>query len=196
MNNLKIILATTSPYRQQAFGMLGLDFVVESSNIDEDFKGRPFAPDELVGQLSQLKAESVAKNHPNGIVLGFDSVGWFNNSILEKPKSKKEAFKRLKLLSGNNFDFYTGIHIINVPSNKVLSKIVKTKVSLRKLTDLEIQKYLDQDASYNTYAPGFDPLEHFSSSFVKRIEGSYNNLLRGIPLETTVEMLKEIGTVI
>lgn len=192
MNILKIILATTSPYRQQAFEMLGLDFVAEGSDIDEDFEGRPSSPDELVKLLSRLKAESVAKNHSEGIVIGFDSVGWLNDSILEKLKSREEASNRLKSLSGNKFDFYTGVHIINVSDGKVLSRVVKTAVDLRRLTDSEIEKYLDQDSHYNTYALGFDPLGHFSSSFVEKIEGSYNNLLRGIPLEVIVEMLKEI----
>lgn len=192
-NNSKIILATTSPYRQQAFEMLGLDFVAEGSNIDEDFEGRPSAPNDLVKQLSKLKAESVVKNHSEGVIIGFDSVGWFNNFILEKPKSREEAFSRLKSLSGNSFDFYTGVHIINISDSKVLSKVVKTIVDLRELTDSEIDKYLKQDSNYNTYALGFDPLGHFSSSFVEKIEGSYNNLLRGIPLEAIVEILKEMG---
>lgn len=193
MNNSKIILATTSPYRQQAFDMLGLDFVAEDSDIDEDFKGRPSAPDELVKQLSKLKAESVAKKHSEGVIIGFDSVGWLDNSVLEKPKSREEAFNRLKSLSGNNFDFYTGVHIINIYDGKILSRVVKTSVDLRELTDSEIDKYLDQDSNYNTYALGFDPLGHFSSSFVEKIEGSYNNLLRGIPLEVIVAILKEMG---
>jgi len=193
MKNPKIILATTSPHRQQALEMLGLDFIAEGSDIDENFEGRPSIPDDLVKQLSKLKAESVAKNHSEGIIIGFDSVGWFDNSILEKPKSREEVFDRLKSLSGNNFDFYTGVHIINVSDNKVVSRVVKTAVDLRELTDSEIDKYLDQDSNYNTYALGFDPLGHFSSSFVEKIEGSYNNLLRGIPLEVIVEMLKEIG---
>lgn len=193
MQSNRIILATTSPYRQQAFEMLGLDFVAEGSDIDENFDDRPATPEELVKQLSRLKAESVAKNHSEGIVIGFDSVGWFNDSILEKPKSREDAFSRLKLLSSNKFDFCTGVHIINVSENKALTRVVKTAVDLRKLTDSEISKYLDQDSNFNTYALGFDPLGHYSSSFVKSIEGSYNNLLRGIPLEEIVEMLKEIG---
>jgi len=193
MNKFKIILATTSPHRQKAFEMLELDFAAEGSDIDEDFEGRPTTPDELVKQLSKLKAESVAKNHSEGIIVGFDSVGWFDNSILEKPKSREESFNRLQSLSSNSFNFYTGVHIINVSDGKVLSRVVKTTVEMRELTDAEIDKYLDQDPKYNTYALGFDPLGHFSSSFVEKIEGSYNNLLRGIPLEVIVAILKEMG---
>jgi septum formation protein len=191
--NPKIILATTSPYRKEAFEMLGLKFIAEDSNVDENFEGRSAAPEKLVGQLSKMKAESVAKNHPDRVIIGFDSVGWFRDAILEKPKSKDEALERLKVLSGNSFQFYTGVHIINNVSNQTLSRVVATNVEMRAMSESEIKKYLNQDSNFNTYALGFDPLGHLSSSFVQKIEGSYNNLLRGIPLETIVEMLKGMG---
>jgi len=188
----KIILATTSPYRKETFGYLGIPFEAEGSNIDESQLERN-NPEELTKQLSKLKAEAVAKNHSDAIVIGMDSVTYFNGKILEKPKSKEEAFKRLKALSGKEHQFYTGIHIINTASKKTLSKIVITDVFMRELSDEEINKYLEEDPNFNTYALGYDPVKHISASFVKEIKGSYYNLLGGIPLETIVEMLKEIG---
>ncbi len=188
----KIILGTTSPYRRETFGYLGIPFEVEGSNVDESQLERN-NPEELIKELSKLKAEAVAKNHSDAIIIGMDSVTYFNGQILEKPKSKEEDFQRLKALSGNNHQFYTGIHMINIISGKVLSKIVKTNVFMRELSDKEINKYLDEDPNFNTYALGYDPVKHISSSFVKKIEGSYYNLLGGIPLETIIEMLREIG---
>lgn len=188
----KIILATTSPYRIQAFKFLDIDFIAEASKVDESVVDRN-NPEELVKELSKLKAGAVAKNHSDGIVIGMDSVGLFNGKILEKPKSREEGFERLKSLSGNNHEFYTGIHIINTASNKVVSKVVKTEIKLRKFSDKEINFYLDRDKAFNTYALGYDPLEHYSSTFAEKIEGSYNNFLRGIPLEAIVELLQEAG---
>jgi len=189
----KIILATSSPYRQEAFRFLGLDFVAQSSDIDEYFNGRPDSPEELVLCLAKIKAEAVAKKYDIGIVIGFDSIGWFNGQVLEKPKSREEAFKRLKFLSGNTHQFYTGVYMINLESKKEIFKSAVTNVEIRNLLDSEINKYLDQDSRFNTYALGYDPLEHYSSTFVRKIEGSYNNLTRGIPLEMIVEMLFDIG---
>lgn len=188
----KIILATTSPYRKETFGYLGIPFETEGSNVDETKLERN-DPEELVRNLSKLKAEAVAKNHSDTIVIGMDSVTYFNGQILEKPKSKEEDFQRLKTLSGKSHQFYTGIHMINTSSDKALSKIVKTNVFMRELSEEEINKYLNEDPNFNTYALGYDPVKHYSASFVKKIEGSYYNLLGGIPLETIVEMLKEIG---
>ena len=188
----RIILATTSPYRREIFGYLGIDFEAEGSKLDESQIERN-NPEELVKQLSKLKAEAVAKNYSEAIVIGMDSVTYFNGQILEKPKSKEEAFQRLKSLSGNNHQFYTGIYMVNTASNKAISRIVKTEIFMRKLSEREINKYLDEDPNFNTYALGYDPVKHISASFVQKIEGSYYNLLGGIPLEVIVEMLSEIG---
>ncbi len=188
----KIILATTSPYRIEAFKFLGVDFEAEGSKVDESQAERQ-DPEELVKTLSELKAEAVVKNHSDAIVIGMDSIGCFNGKILEKPKSKQEAFERLKSLSGNKFEFYTGIYIINTSTKATVSKIVKSELFMRELSEGEINRYLEQDPRYNTYALGFDPLEKVSSSFIAKLVGSYNNVLRGIPLEVVLKMLPEVG---
>lgn len=188
---MKIILATKSPYRKEVFAYLGIPFESEGSEVDESQLERN-DPEELVRNLSKLKAEAVAGKHQDAVVIGMDSVAYFNGQILEKPESREEDFQRLKSFSGNEHQFYTGIHIINTASNKTLSKIVKTDVFMRELSEKEINKYLDEDPYFNTYALGYDPLKHFSSSFVRRIDGSYYNLLSGIPLETIIEMLSKI----
>ncbi len=188
----KIILATVSPYRREAFKFLGIDFEAEGSEVDESQEERN-NPEELVKNLSKLKAEAVAKKHSDAIVIGMDSVGYFNGQILEKPKSREEAFQRLKSLSGNNHQYYTGIHMVNTVSNKTISKVVKTEVFIRNLSEREINKYLEEDPNFNTHALGYNPLGYYSSTFVKGINGSYNNLTRHIPLEVIVEMLPEVG---
>ncbi len=188
----QIILATASPYRQEAFRFLDLNFVAQGSDIDEYFEWRPDSPQELVLCLAKLKAEAIIKNYDKGIIIGFDSVGLLNWQVLEKPKSRKEAFERLQALSGDKHQLYTGIYMKNLDTGKELSKHAITDAEMRKLSDIEINKYLDQDSRFKTYALGYDTLSHYSSTFVIRIEGSYNNLTRGIPLETIMEMLFEI----
>ena len=188
----KIILATTSPYRIAAFKFLGLEFEAEGSMVDESQTERK-NPEALVRTLSQLKAEAVAERRPDCFVVGMDSVGCFKGKILEKPKSKTEAFERLKKLSGNKFEFYTGIHLINTSNRAVVARVVKSELLMRKLSEKEINQYLEQDSHYYTYALGFDPLEHISSSFIAKLTGSYNNILRGIPLEVIKSMLSEVG---
>jgi len=188
----KIILATTSPYRKEAFGFLGIDFETEGSKVDES-KVEMNNPKELVQQLSKLKAEAIAKNHPGAIVIGMDSVGYSNGKILEKPKSREEAFQRLKNLSGKSYEFYTGVYMVNILTRKAATKVVKSKVFMRKFSDDDIKRYLDEDPDYNKYAHGYDIKNKISSSFVSKINGSYNSALMGIPLEVLPKMLSEIG---
>lgn len=193
----RIILATTSPYRKRAFEMLGISFESMGSNVEEYFDGRPDDPEALVLHLAKLKAEAVALgNKGASTIIGFDSVGWFGGKVLEKPQTRVEMFERLRAMSGNYYQFYTGIHIIDFSlddGQKILSKVVKTDIVMRNLADAEINWYLNQDPNFKTYAQGYDPLETYGSTFIKEIHGSYNNPLRGIPLEVIVEMLKEVG---
>jgi septum formation protein len=190
---MKIILATTSPYRRRAFKELGLKFSCVASKISEKFSNRPANPRQLVRKLARLKAKAVANKYPNDLVVGCDSVGWFRDKILEKPKSKEEEFKRMKMLSGNEFKFYTGVCIIKKQSDEVSERVVETKIRMRKISAAEIEKYLAQDPNYKTYAMGFDPFKHYSSTFIRRIMGSHNNFLVGFPLEEVMEMLFDFG---
>lgn len=190
---MKIILATASPYRKRAFASLGIGFEAEGSGIEENFEGRPESPEELVLALAKKKAEVVARKHNEGIVIGFDSVGLFEGAVLEKPKSEKELFERLKDLSGKSHEFITGVHMINISLKETLAKVVKTKAFFRVLKDDEIRRYIREDPDYGTFAVGYDPWNHISSSFAERIEGSYHNLISGVPLEAIVEMLYEMG---
>jgi septum formation protein len=187
----KLVLATTSIPRKQAFDELGIPYETTGSHVDERFKERPTNPKDLVLLLARLKAETVAKKRPDSIVIGFDSVGSFNGQILEKPESKQEAYERLQNFSGNSYKFFTGICLIE--KDYCESKLVETNVWMRELDKEEIIKYLKQDENFNRYALGFDPLNTFGASFIKKIEGSYNNILRGIPLELIVEMIKKRG---
>jgi len=188
----KIILATTSPYRKEVFGYLGIPFEAEGSNLDESQAERN-NPEELVKTLSKLKTDSVAKNHLDAIVIGLDSVGFFEGKILEKPKSKEEAFQRLRSLSGKKYDFYTGVYMVNTSTQKSITRVVKTEVFMRKLSDSEINRYSDQDPNYNKYAHGYDIKNYASSTFPAKLVGSYTNALMGIPVEVIIEMLPEIG---
>lgn len=188
----KIILATGSPYRKKAFKMLGVPFSSRASRLHEEYYNRPENPIKLVEELARKKAALVAKKYKNGIIVGFDSVGYFQNKILEKPKNREEAYERLIIMSGKNFQFYTGICLINAKTGKKYERVAGTDADMRNIGTREIAKYLDEDPRFTTYALGFDPLNHSSASFIKKIEGSYNNIIYGLPLELTAEMLDNL----
>jgi septum formation protein len=188
MNN-NIILATTSKPRINAFKSLGIKFTHEDSKIDEKNLKRPKEPNKLVKYLATLKAQSVSKNHMEGLVIGADSIGLFKGKILEKPASKREAFKRLKELSGKTCYLYTGVCIINIKDKKKVTKFLKTQINMRRISEKEINMYLHKYKSYSNYALGFSTIDTLSTTFIREIKGSYHNTISGLPLELIIQML-------
>ena len=188
---IQLILGTTSQGRKDLFEQLGVNFISKGSNIDEYFENRPQNPKDLCLALSKLKAENVAQSFSEGLVLGFDTVALFENTILEKPKSRKEQYERLKRISGKKLEVYTGIYIIDIKGHRSLSKVISTEAHIRDLKENEINNYLNTDSNYDKFTLGFDPLNSLSSTFTRNINGSYLNYIRGIPLEAIIEMLYE-----
>ncbi|MBU0976683.1 MAG: Maf family protein [Patescibacteria group bacterium] len=188
----KIVLATTSKFRIKAFELLGLDFTALPSEIDEKSIERPKDPKELVLFLSKLKAESLARNLSKEIVIGCDTVGVFENQILEKVETN-EARERLISMSGKEFSLITGIYMVNLQTKQSCQKIVQTNCKMRNYSVSEVKKYLSQDKEVVSYAISFAPGGLYSCTFIESISGSYNNLTKGIPLEKIVEMLAEVG---
>jgi len=188
----KIILATASKHRIEGFKHLGLEFLSEKSNIEEHIDGRPDDPEELVKCLSRLKAEAVKKNHPDGIVMGFDSVGYFEGQILEKPQSREEAFDRLSKLSGKDHEFITGVHMINIKNRTQLQRVVSTHITFRDLLEESIDRYLNDSEDYRTRALGYSPFTGISSTFPRLITGNFSNLAYGIPLDNVIEMYERL----
>jgi len=89
----KIVLATSSPHRKEVFKLFGVDFISEASNINENVIDRPTAPQELVLYLARLKANKVSKKYDKEIIIGLDTVGFFQGNVLEKPRSREEAVR-------------------------------------------------------------------------------------------------------
>ena len=183
-----IILASASPYKKAAMEKTGLSFTaIDSETEEKDLPRRD--PYDLVKTLSKRKAKAVFEKHPDAIVIGIDSVAHHQGAILEKPKDKEEAKKRLKRLSGQEHDAITGVTVTS--KDKTETKVVETKIRFRQLDDEEIEAYVEQDPDVTSYCLGYDPEGVTSSTFIESITGSYHNLLTGAPIETIHQMVKE-----
>ncbi len=189
---MKIVLATTSQYRIEAMRLTGIHFKSKASDVEEYSNGRPKGPADLVKYLSRLKAEAVAKDCLDSLVIGMDTVVHFEGKVLEKPQSYKEAFERLKKYSsGGMQELFTGITMINTKTGKISQRVVVSGVRFREISEKEIRQYLKEDPKYNTYAFGYDALGHISSTFINYLEGDPNNILKGIPIATVIEMIRQ-----
>lgn len=184
---MNLILASQSPRRQELLSLISNKFKVIPANINETL---PPDIDIYYGPefLSVKKAESIAANHPNSLVIGADTGVFINNKILGKPANTAEASEMLNLLSGKTHLVITGCALFF--RNRHLSFSEKTEVEFYKLTQSEIDNYISTGSPMDK--AGAYGIQDSGCLFVKRISGDYFNVV-GLP----VAMLnKQINTLI
>ena len=184
-----IILASASPRRKELLEQIGLKFEVEPSNYEENLNSE-LEPRELAKSLSLKKAELVARNRKDALVIAADTFVVLEGKILGKPQTETIARKMLEAISGKQHSVITGFTIIDTGSHKALSRSVATKVYIRKLTSNEIDAYVKSKEPLDK--AGAYAIQGLGSVIVEKIEGDYFNVV-GLPLSALSESLKEFG---
>jgi len=188
----KIILASTSPRRKELLENAGLIFEVAPCDYEEDMT-LDLMPDELAKFLSKGKAESVAKNFEDAIIISADTFVSFQNKVIGKPHTEEKAKITLRTLSGNTHSVFTGFTIIDTKKEKSISKVVETKVTFKELSDEMIDDYI-KNGNPLKYAGSYT-LNDIADKFIERIEGDSSNII-GLPVDTVMETLKEFGIIV
>ena len=182
---MSYILASQSPRRRELLSVITDDFTVIPSNVEE------IVPDEIEildspEYLAKIKALDIAKEYPDDIVIGADTSVFLGDFILGKPTDRKHAYQMLKALSGNTHVVITGCAIVK--GNKCESFSVKSEVEFFKLTEEEINAYLDTDEPYDK--AGSYGIQAKGALLVKEIRGDYFNIV-GLPIGELNRRLKE-----
>ena len=186
-NNYKIILASKSPRRADILKMIGVNFKVESSNINEEINQK-FNQNEVPINLSKAKAEKISHKYPDKIIIGADTVVVFNKKIFGKPKDKNESKKMLKALSGNCHEVITGVTIMNEKLGIVKTFSEITEVFVQKIPTKQIEFYVN---NYNTLdKAGSYGIQEWFSVWIKKINGCYYNVM-GLPVSKLYNYLVE-----
>lgn len=185
----KIILASSSPERKKLLEKAGLIFEVIPSNYEEDMT-LDMPPEELAMFLSKGKGEDVASRIKDAIIISADTFVSFNNQLIGKPHTEEKAFITLRTLSGNTHSVLTGFTIIDTKENKIISKVVETKVSFKELSDEVINNYIKEGKPLK-YAGSYTLRDVFDK-FIEKVEGDHNNII-GLPLNDVMETLKEFN---
>lgn len=185
----RLILASSSRARLEILEQANINFVVQPSNYIEDMTLN-LSPKKLAVFLSRGKAEEVAAKNSDAIVLAADSFAELNGELLGKPHTKERAREMLSKLSGNKHLFITGFTIIDCDSGKTYSEAVTTNVFMRRLTNHEIDAYINKEDVLSN--AGAYRIQNLGGALIDRIEGDYNNV-RGLPLSSVVVSLKEFG---
>ncbi|HEC17616.1 MAG TPA: septum formation inhibitor Maf [Sedimenticola sp.] len=186
----RIILGSASPFRRNLLERLGIRFLAEAPEINEDrLPGE--SPQDLVSRLAREKAEAIGRNHPHALIIGSDQVACIGNQIAGKPGSREKAIAQLQKASGKRVTFYTGLCLLNSASGRLQIACEPFHVHFRKLSLARIERYLDKERPYG--CAGSFRSEGLGIALFERLEGDDPNALVGLPLIRLVDMLAEEG---
>ena len=191
-NNYKIILASQSPRRAEIMRMIGVNFKVDSSNINEEMNQK-IEQNEIAMNISKAKAEKISQKYPNNIIIGADTIVVHNEKIFGKPKDKNESKKMLKALSGDCHTVITGVTIMNKKLGVLKNFSESTKVFVQTIPTKQIEFYVN---NYNTLdKAGSYGIQEWFSVWIKKINGCYYNVM-GLPVSKLYKHLTEIEKLI
>lgn len=188
---MSIVLASKSPRRRMLLEQLGLKFGVAPSSVDEE-KIKEKNPEKLAMALAELKALDIAgKIGGENIVIGADTLVYFDGNIIGQPKDAEDARKMLGMLSGETHDVYTGFCLVNQKTGEKVCGSSHTYVTLRELSEKDIDECLKVNKGVALTGAGSYTPELYSRIFEK-IEGSLNNVI-GLPTEKLIPLLRSFG---
>jgi septum formation protein len=194
VSSIRLILASTSPYRRDLLARLRLPFDAVSPGVDET--PRPGeAPADLALRLAIAKAHAVAMRvaalAPDTIVIGGDQVAVLDGQALSKPVTHENAVAQLRTMRGRSVTFLTAIAVERAATGDAHSRLVACDVHFRPFPEAVIEPYLRADLPYD--CAGSAKIESLGIALVERIECGDPTALVGLPLIALVEMLGALG---
>ena len=184
-----LVLASASPRRRALLEQIGYaPDTVEPAALDEAVLPGE-RPEAHAARLARAKAEAVAVRHSGAFVLGADTVVACGRRILDKAESEESAWRCLSLLSGRRHRVCGGVTIID-PAGRAVSRLVRTAVAFKRLSEDEIAAYL-AGGEWRGKAGGY-AIQGRAAAFVRFVNGSYSNVV-GLPLHETYRLLVGLG---
>ncbi len=187
-----IILASTSPRRQEILKELGIPFTVVTPQYEElPVDGMNAA--QLAEYHAMKKVESVIRTNMNitaSWVLGADTLIHINSSIFGKPSSRDEAKEMLMYLSGNTHEVITALCLFDAGTQYISTKTSISRVTMIDLDEAQVEKYLDSGEWQG--AAGSYKIQGLASCFISSISGSFSGIV-GLPIHELYVTLREHG---
>ena len=185
-----IVLASASPYKKMLLDRLGIPFTCCAPNIDES----PTSTEGgavLAQRLAEQKAQHIAQQFPQAIVIGADQTAVLDGQILGKPGNHHSAVAQLSAQSGRTVLFYSGISLARYTQGKLeyQSRVNSTEVSFRPLSQQQIDHYLEIEQPYD--CAGSFKSEAMGISLFSAVKSDDPSSLIGLPLIDLCSMLAE-----
>lgn len=145
-------------------------------------------PIELVERLAIEKAQAIAADFNDALIIGSDQVALHGDEIVGKPHTHERAVEQLRAASGKQIRLYTGLALINCATGAVQSEVIPFTVHFKTLSEEVIESYLRKEQPYN--CAGSVRSEGLGVALLDRFEGDDPNALIGLPLIRLVAMLE------
>lgn len=173
------ILASQSPRRRKLLKQIGMKFRIVPSRAAEIVSPNQ-TPSDNAQRIALEKALEVARRVRRGIILGADTIVVLDHRVLGKPKSKEDAKRMLRSLSGREHSVFTGFALVDVKSGQHTTGVEETRVRFRKLEEEEIISYINSGSPMDK-AGAYGIQDDFGAVFVERVNGCFYNVV-GFPL--------------
>lgn len=187
---MKLILASTSPYRRALLERLGLPFTSLAPGVDETARICD-SPAELAQRLALEKALTVADLHPGALVIGSDQVATSGGHFLGKPGNPENARQQLLGNSGQSVQFFTAVALVSTGRQLERLHVESTTVRFRQLSERQVEVYLRRERPYD--CAGSFKVEGLGIALFESVEGHDPTALEGLPLIALTRMLLEAG---
>ncbi|HBI72341.1 MAG TPA: septum formation protein Maf [Lachnospiraceae bacterium] len=194
----RVILASESPRRKEIMEQMGIPFQAMGSSLAEVVEEKE--PAAMVQALAAIKAKDIASKIAEAkdtaadmIIIGADTMVFFQENVLGKPKDRVDAVRMLQMLSGGEHEVYTGVNIIIRPVQGHMESIsfaVCTKVLMRALTREQIENYVATGEPMDK--AGAYAIQGRFGIYISEIHGDYYNIV-GFPIAKIHEKLLEHG---
>ena len=185
-----LILASTSRYRAALLERFGLRFNTAGPGVDES--GFPAeSPEARARRLSEAKADAVARQFPEAVIIGGDQVPAAGATVLIKPGNAAHCREQLKLLSGASAAFYTACTVRCMATDLALTHVDTTTVRMRALSDAEIDRYIEREQPFDC-AGGFKA-EALGITLFERMDSEDPTAIVGLPLIWLAGALRTAG---
>lgn len=186
----RIVLASSSRYRQQQLALLRLPFTTDTPGIDESaLPGE--TPAATAQRLSLRKAQACAPRHPGALVIGADQVADLDGQPIGKPGSHAAARAQLRAMAGRTVHFHSGLALVDAATGQHRVGCVATAVQFRALSDAAIESYLLADQPYD--CAGSARIESLGICLVEAVRSDDPTALVGLPLILLTSLLAAFG---
>ena len=187
---MKIILASSSTYRKNLLSKIITDFECVSPDIDESqHQNETFTA--LAKRLAIEKAQTIAKQFPNALIIGSDQVACLGSEQLCKPQTKTNTIQQLLNCQDKTAYFYTSICLLNSKTGNIQSSVECYETKFRNLNKQQITQYVEREPACDC-AGGFK-MEGLGIALFEKISGEDPNILIGLPMIRLVSMLASEG---